>query len=75
VPKVKLVAGYGVDDPKDEDLNLGNRSKNQAVFGNIQYSPVEAVTFGLEVSKWQTEYLAGDTNESMRAQTSFVLHF
>lgn len=75
VPKVKLVAGYGFDDPEDEDISLGNRSKNQAVYGNIQYSPVSAVTFGVEVSNWKTEYLAGDTNETMRAQTSFKLNF
>ena len=74
-PKVKLVGGYGFDDPEDKDISIGNRSKNQAIFGNIQFSPVAPLTFGLEISNWKTEYKNGGENESLRAQSSFTLNF
>jgi len=73
--KVKVAAGYGVDDPDDDDLSTGNRSRNQSIFGNVQVTPVPLFTVGLELSRWETDYIDGETARSFRAQTSFQLNF
>lgn len=73
--KVKLAAGFGVDNPDDEDLTTGKRSRNQSFFGNVQVTPIPLFTVGLELSQWETEYIDGEAAESFRAQTSFQLNF
>jgi len=73
-PKVKLAAGFGLDDPKDDDIVSG-RSKNTSYFGNIRYYIVPQASIGLEVSQWETEYKSAETAKNFRAQTSFILNF
>ena len=75
VKKVKLSGGYGLDDPDDADLNANQRSKNQAIYGNIRYTLVPQVTLGLEVSKWETTYLDTQVVDDLRVQSSFILNF
>ncbi len=74
-PKIKFTTGFGLDDPKDDDLAPGRRSKNNCYFGNIQYSIVPQVTVGLEISRWETNYLNDDSVDNVRAQTSFIMNF
>lgn len=74
-PKVKFSAGFGMDDPEDEDLNINDRSYNQCIFGNITYKLVDPITIGLEVSQWQTDYLDSEQAKNLRAQTSFQMNF
>lgn len=74
-PKVKLSAGYGVDNPDDDDINVGNRSKNRCVFGNIRYTIVANTTVGFELSQWKTDYKGADDVKTLRGQTSFILNF
>ncbi len=73
-PKVKLTAGYGFDDPKDEDISSG-RSKNECIFGNVRYNLVSNVMLGLEVAQWKTDYLDSETAENLRVQTSFIFSY
>lgn len=73
-PKVKMTAGLGVDNPKDEDFASG-RSKNRCFFGNMRYSFVPKATVGLELSSWETKYKNAAAAEDFRVQTSFVLEF
>ncbi|MFH1686527.1 MAG: hypothetical protein ABIE70_03290 [bacterium] len=73
--KVTLAAGGGMDDPDDADLSTGNRGKNQAFFGNVNFSPIPLVTLGFELSQWETSYVGADVAKAMRAQTSFILNF
>ena len=75
VSKVKLSAGYGLDNPDDEDLNFNQRTKNQCIYGNINVTVVPQVTIGLEVAQWETTYQDNEAVESIRAQTSFILNF
>ncbi len=74
-PKVKLAAGYGFDDPKDEDLGAGARSHNSCVFGNVAYTIVPMAIVGFELSNWQTKYKDADAAKNLRGQTSFILKF
>ena len=73
--KVKVAAGFSVDDPDNDDLNTADRSKNQAIFGNIKYSIVPQVTLGLELSQWETEYKDADAAKAFRVETSFIMNF
>jgi hypothetical protein len=73
--KVKLAAGFSVDDPDNDDLGTAERSKNQAIFGNIKYSIVPQVTLGLELSQWETEYKDADEAKAFRVETSFIMNF
>jgi len=73
-PKVQLSAGYGMDDPKDEDFSSG-RSKNSCVYGNVRFAFVPQATVGFELSDWQTSYKNAEKADDFRAQTSFILNF
>lgn len=73
---VKITGGYTFDDPLDDDLLLGQRSRNQAIFGNIQVTPVSFVTAGVEVSQWETEYLGNvDPVQNLRVETALMMNF
>ncbi|MBU8932788.1 MAG: hypothetical protein KOO62_02165 [candidate division Zixibacteria bacterium] len=73
--KVKFTTGFSFDDPDDADLSTGNRSRNQAIFGNIKYSIVPAVTFGVELTQWETEYKDSESAKALRVETSFIMNF
>ncbi len=72
--KVQFGAGFGVDDPKDEDFGSG-RSKNSCYYGNIRYSFVPQAAVGFELSQWKTDYKNSEAAKDLRAQTSFILNF
>lgn len=73
-PTVKLTGGFGIDDPNDDDV-VNGRTQNRCVFGNVNYSFVPQVTFGLELSQWQTKYVGGANANNFRVQTSIALAF
>jgi hypothetical protein len=73
--KVKLSAGFGVDDPDNDDLSTGDRARNQSFFGNVQVTPIPLFTVGLELSHWETDYIDGESAKNFRAQTAFRLNF
>jgi len=74
-PKVKFTAGYGLDNPKDEDLGAKARAQNSCIFGNVTYALIPMATVGFEVSNWQTKYKDSETAKNLRGQTSFILTF
>ncbi|MCB9782365.1 MAG: hypothetical protein H6751_05320 [Candidatus Omnitrophica bacterium] len=67
--------GAAIDDPDDNDLANGARSKNTSYWANILYDINEAVTVGFELSKWETEYKNLEDGDSLRFQTSFIYKF
>ncbi|MFN2370546.1 MAG: hypothetical protein ABR506_05245 [Candidatus Krumholzibacteriia bacterium] len=56
-PKVELNAGYGMDDPKDEDLTAADAPylKNSSLFGNFKYKVTPQFGWGLEVIHLMTD--------------------
>ncbi|MBW1840144.1 MAG: hypothetical protein JRI49_09430 [Deltaproteobacteria bacterium] len=48
--KWKYHLGFGIDDPKNNDLSSGMRSRNSFYFGNVVYSLIPPVDIGLEYS-------------------------
>jgi hypothetical protein len=72
---VKLSAGMGMDDPNDDDIFSGDRSKNTAIFGNLTVTPVTFFSVGFEVSQWETEYLNSDAAKDLRMETALTMNF
>ncbi len=58
--KVDCSLFYGIDTPKDDDLNDGQRSRNQNVGGNASYKISSAVKVAFEYCHLTTRYKAGD---------------
>lgn len=58
--------GAAVDDPKNEDLNNGQRSKNVAPFVTAKVDFGGGFAFGLEWIRWETEYKNVDDGEADR---------
>ena len=51
-----LHAGFGTDDPFDQDLAANERRTNQEVFGNVLFRIVGGLRVGLELSWWATQW-------------------
>jgi hypothetical protein len=73
--KVQFSFGYGMDDPDDNTLSTGNRSKNTCIFGNFTVALSPSLKIGLEISNWQTDYLNREKQESLRFQHCWILSF
>lgn len=73
--KLCFAAGYSMDDPDDEDLNAGMRSKNEVILVNGSYKLTKAVTMMAEYSHFKTGYLEGEDAESDRVQLAMRYMF
>ncbi len=80
-PKLSVTAGYGIDDPKDEDLSgptlLNNDrtfTKNTQTFVNAWYSVTKAIKVGAEFVRVETERDT-DTNSGNRYTISTFYEF
>lgn len=73
--KVRLSAGYSMDDPDDNDLMGGARSKNTSIFGNVLISLSKSVKTGFEVANIATDYLGLEQQNTTRFQHSWILSF
>lgn len=62
--KVTLHGGYTVDNPDNEDLATGGRSRNSALYAAVRFN-FNPVLIGFEYLNWVTDYKGfddGDTN-------------
>lgn len=73
--KLAFALGYSVDDPDDEDLNPGMRSKNELILVNGAYKLTKAVTVMAEYSHITTHYLEKDSVSSDRVQVAMRYAF
>jgi hypothetical protein len=65
---LNLNAGYGIDDPKDDDLSAGGRTENTRLFFNAFYKLTKSVTLATEFSVIKTEYKAAASATDNRIQ-------
>ncbi|MBU0570916.1 MAG: hypothetical protein KJ995_04650 [Candidatus Omnitrophica bacterium] len=72
---IVLNSGYGIDNADKDDINSGQRTRNQIVFANVIYSPIEHLKFGIEYSHWYTEYLNANNGENNRIQSAVIWDF
>jgi hypothetical protein len=74
-PCMHVHAGYGVDDPEDADLFLGQIEYNETIWGTIFWELTEALRLGLEVSRRKTDYLALPDNDGILVHTQVQWSF
>ena len=70
-----LGAGYGVDDPDDDDLAAGGRARNERIFANFFYKLTPAVTVAAEYSRMTTDYKDSEEAEADRVHGSLIYRF
>ena len=73
--KLNWNLGYGLDDPDDNDLSKGYRSRNNMLFSSLYYKLTTAVTVAFEYSNITTAYLLGDDATDNRFQGSMIYKF
>ncbi len=73
--RLSLNLTYGLDDPDDDDLSPGMRSRNESWGGNIFYTPIPAIEFGLEYTNMTTDYRGGDEADNNRIQAASIYKF
>ena len=73
--KISIGLGYSVDDPDDEDLNAGQRSKNEMYLANVAYKFTAALTAMAEYSQMTTDYLERDDATNDRVQLAMKYAF
>jgi hypothetical protein len=66
---------YGIDDPNDQDLNNGDRSKNQMVVSSVYYKITSAVTAAFEYNYMITSYKAQSNAADNRFQGAMIYKF
>lgn len=67
--------GYGIDDPDDDDLSSGGRTKNEAIFANATYAVNKNTDIGFEIQNRKTEYKGLDDGDDLRVQAMFRYKF
>jgi hypothetical protein len=67
--------GGSMDDPKDEDLETGMRSRNTSIWANCYYNITQTTVVAYEISRWETQYLNESSWDSYRNQLAFIFKF
>ena len=75
VEKINLNLGCSLDEPDEDDLNKGNRSKNELLFANVFYKFNSAITLAFEYSNMETSYLDEEKSSNNRFQGAAICKF
>jgi hypothetical protein len=67
--------GVLVDDVDSSDVNVGDRTLNRSIFGNVYYALNTQTDVAFELSHWRTKYRGPGDGESLRAQLAFIYKF
>jgi hypothetical protein len=71
----KFNVGVAVDDVNRNDVNVGGRTLNRSVFGNVYCALNRQTDVAFELSHWRTKYRGPGDGESLRAQLAFIYKF
>ena len=74
-PKSFIGVGVSLDDPEDEDLLPGQRSKNGSIWANYLYDVRDYLRTGVEISNWATDYIELEDNSAFRVQGTLIYSF
>ncbi len=72
---ININLGYGLDNPDGDDLNTGDRSRNELLFGSVFYHLTDAVILATEYSHMTTSYKGSDDAINNRIQGSVMFRF
>jgi len=67
--------GIGIDDVDADDVNVGDRTLNRAVFANAIYALNKHADVGVELSHWRTDYRGRGDADDVRIQGSLKYKF
>ena len=70
-----LHAGFGTDDPFDQDLSTAERRTNTEVFGNALFRIIGGLRVGLELSWWATQWVDNPTANAVRVEAAVLYAF
>lgn len=73
--KMRMHSGFGVDDPDDVDLWVGQRARNFVHWCNVIRDFGGGLQLGLEFSLWKTRYVNLLEGTSSRVQGSVIYTF
>lgn len=73
--KWTLNTGYGIDSVNSDDVNSGDRTQNQTIFGNAIYALNKNTSVALEAAYRRTAYKAGSDADALRLQSVFTYKF
>jgi hypothetical protein len=68
-------AGFGTDDPFDQDVASNERRTNTEVFANTLFRIVGGLRVGLELSWWATQWVDNPTATAFRVETAVLYAF
>ena len=74
-PRWTVHAGFGTDDPFDQDLATAERKTNTEVFGNALFRIIGGLRVGLELSWWSTQWVDNPTATAFRVETAVLYAF
>jgi hypothetical protein len=74
-PRWTLHAGFGTDDPFDQDLATAERRTNTEVFTNAIFRIIGGLRVGLELSWWATQWVDNPTANAFRVETAVLYAF
>jgi len=66
---------YGLDDPADADLAVGDRERNETIFTNFYWSFLPSTTLALEYQFLNTDYKNGSDASTHRIQSALIYKF
>jgi hypothetical protein len=77
--KVSLLAGYGIDDPDDDDLRSATarnwRTRNQVVVLALQYKASAQLSLGVEYRFLETRFLQSARQKDRHLNLAAVMAF
>ncbi len=73
--RFRVAAGFGRDNPKNSDVDPGERTLNEAAFANLTWDITRIVGVGLELARWRTAYRGLGTTALWRADLVFFITF
>jgi hypothetical protein len=73
--KLHTHVGYGIDDPVDSDLAIGQVTRNQTVFANLIWDVTKHFRAAVEVTYRRTEYKGLNNNEGVGVHTQVQFKF
>lgn len=72
---LRIAITYGLDVPNENDLSPEGRSRNQAVLATGLYDLTNRLGFGLEGSRWQTNFVGLGKSVAWRGDFALFLRF
>lgn len=72
---LQLHVGYGTDDPWNDRLSFGRRTRNQVIYGNVLWDVSPHLNTGVELSHWDTGFVGLAPGHAWRVEMAVKYRF